>query len=88
MTNEGLFQKITEFSKNTEYIQSLRNDVYGTPFARAVLLRIEQELSDNSVSKGFHGVISVEHILPQKMQDEYWTSRFTQEQHIDSIHKL
>ena len=88
VTNEGLFQKITEFSKNTEYIQSLRNDVYGTPFARAVLLRIEQELSDNSVSKGFHGVISVEHILPQKMQDEYWTSRFTQEQHIDSIHKL
>jgi uncharacterized protein with ParB-like and HNH nuclease domain len=87
-SRDMLFQKITEFSKNSDYIQSLRGDVYGTPFARAVLLRIEQEMSDNSVSKDFHGVISVEHILPQKMQDEYWISRFSVEQHIESLHKL
>lgn len=45
-------------------------------------------MSDNSVSKDFHGIISVEHILPQKMQDAYWISRFTPEQHVDSLHKL
>lgn len=72
---------------NDEFKQSLANDVYGMPYAGAILLRIECEIHDNSASIQFNNV-SVEHILPQTMTDSYWTERFTVEQQKSWVHKL
>jgi uncharacterized protein with ParB-like and HNH nuclease domain len=57
-------------------------------FLKYVLLRIDQELDDESASREYGKTISIEHILPQTMNDEYWTSRFTPENHKKWVHKL
>lgn len=57
-------------------------------FLKYVLLRIDQELDDESASREYGKTISIEHILPQTMNDEYWTSRFTPETHKNWVHKL
>lgn len=73
---------------NEAFIESLANDVYGMPYATAVLLRIECEMHDDSVSKIFNKGVSVEHILPQDISDSYWAERFTPEQQKSWVHKL
>lgn len=79
---------ITSFANNEEFINSLKSDVYGMGYAAAILLRIEQEMVDESVAKTFNGIISIEHILPQSMKENYWQIRFTAEQHRSLVHKL
>jgi uncharacterized protein with ParB-like and HNH nuclease domain len=80
---------LKEGANNKNFLDSLSTDVYGMGYAMAVLLRIECEMQDDSVYKTFSGVISVEHILPQKMKNiAYWIERFTPEQQNLWVHKL
>ncbi len=79
---------IKSFANNQEFINSLKSDVYGMGYAAAVLLRIEQEMVDESVAKTFNGIISIEHILPQSLKDTYWQDRFSIDQHRLWVHKL
>jgi hypothetical protein len=87
-TAKDIFATFTSFANNDDFKSLIASDAYGTPYAKAVLLRIETELQDNSVEKVFHGTVSVEHVLPQTMTDEYWKLRFSAESHGRLVHKL
>lgn len=85
---------ITESANNTDFYKSLDNDLYKNnsslrkKLTRATLLRIDQELSDDSVSKKYNGSVTIEHILPQKLKGKYWESRYTSEEHKKWINKI
>lgn len=73
---------------NKSLFNHLNDDVYRRGFAKAVLLRIEMEMQDDSVEKTFNGPITVEHVLPQTMKDPFWGERFSVEEHQEWVHKL
>lgn len=75
-------------AKNDEFMQLLQGDIYTQPFAKAVLMRLEEGDKDESVIKTYKGLITIEHILPQSLKEPYWKERFTPEQHQTWIHKL
>ncbi|SFE98183.1 Uncharacterized conserved protein, contains ParB-like and HNH nuclease domains [Chitinophaga sp. CF118] len=83
-----IIAKIKEYKNNEEFTNFISGDIYGAQYASAVLLRIEQELQDISVTKSYNGNISIEHVLPQKLSDIYWKERFTDTDHKNLIHKL
>jgi uncharacterized protein with ParB-like and HNH nuclease domain len=55
---------------------------------RSILLRIDMEMQDISVSKTYNGRVTIEHILPQKINNEYWRSEFSDEQHEFWVHRI
>ena len=55
---------------------------------RSILLRIDMEMQDISVSKTYNGRITIEHILPQKISNQYWQSEFSDEQHEFWVHRI
>uniref|UniRef100_UPI004047D86D DUF262 domain-containing protein n=2 Tax=Yoonia sp. TaxID=2212373 RepID=UPI004047D86D len=75
-------------SNNEEFRALLDGEVYGRPFAQAVLLRLEEADQDESVTKDFGGKITIEHVLPQALKDAYWRDRFTDEEHRLWLHRL
>lgn len=75
-------------SNDREFLDMINGNVYGKPFAKAVLLRLEQAFDDESVSKDFSGNITIEHILPQTMTEVYWTERFSDQEHQEHLHSL
>lgn len=75
-------------ANNIEFSQFIAGDIYGRPFAKAVLLRLEEYPQDESVTKSYDGTITIEHVLPQKGTDVYWESRFTAEEQKLWIHRL
>ncbi len=85
---EDIVNNIKKFANNDEFVSFISGDVYGMDYAKAVLLRIEKEIVDDSVVKEFTGLISLEHVLPQSLSDPYWISRFIPEQHKLLVHKL
>jgi len=87
-SGESIINKIKEYRNNEEFLSFISSDVYGTQYAASVLLRIEQEMQDLSVTKSYSGIISVEHVLPQTMSLPYWQERFTTEDHKKYIHKI
>jgi uncharacterized protein with ParB-like and HNH nuclease domain len=82
-----IIEILKEGASNKNFLESLSADVYGMPYATAVLLRIDYEMHDKSASIQFNDV-SVEHVLPQKMDSDYWKTRYTVEQHQSWVHKL
>jgi hypothetical protein len=78
----------SESANNAEFFSLLQGDVYGLPSARAILLRLEEGVQDDSVTKTYGGSLTIEHVLPQALKDDYWTQRFTAEQHQQWLHKL
>ncbi len=48
---------------------------------KSILLRIDETYEDDDIDRTYKGQITIEHILPQKMESDYWTSRFDEEQH-------
>ncbi|MBW8687235.1 DUF262 domain-containing protein [Chitinophaga rhizophila] len=87
-TVKEIIDKIKEYANNEEFLNFISADVYGAQYATAILLRLEQELQDTSVTKTYEGTISIEHILPQKLSDQYWQERFSEIEHKNLIHKL
>ncbi|MBE2917206.1 GmrSD restriction endonuclease domain-containing protein [Anoxybacillus flavithermus] len=85
---DELIETVKKYADNKEFEQLIRADIYHSPAVKAILLRLEQESQDQSVVKQFHGRITVEHILPQKLKDEYWIQRFTPDVHQELVHKL
>lgn len=89
--NESAEQLKTIFqdnANNTEVFELLQGDIYGLPSAKAILLRIEEGLQDDSVTKNFGGYITIEHVLPQALKESYWISRFSPIDHKQWLHKL
>lgn len=83
-----VINKIKEYKNNAEFMQNLHKDFYGNSYDTAVLLRLEQEMQDLSVTKIYEETISIEHILPQRLTNEYWIQRFTHEDHNYWLHKI
>lgn len=77
-----------EHASNEEFLQLLGSNIYGQPFTNAVLLRLEEAPQDESVTKTFSGLITIEHVLPQALKDPYWVERFLPEEHQQWVHKL
>jgi hypothetical protein len=77
-----------ERANNNEFLDLLNGNVYGMPFDQAVLLRLEEALHDESVQLTYTGRITIEHILPQKLSDDYWATRFTVGEHAQCLHRL
>nr|WP_306264665.1 DUF262 domain-containing HNH endonuclease family protein [Pararhizobium sp. IMCC3301] len=75
-------------TQNEEFRALLDGEVYGKPFAQAVLLRLEEADQDESVTKNYGGRITIEHVLPQALKEEYWRERFTEETHRKWLHRL
>lgn len=75
-------------ANDAEFRTLLDGEVYGRPFAHAVLLRLEEADQDESVSKDFGGKITIEHVLPQALKDPYWQERFTADEHRLWLHRL
>ncbi len=75
-------------AQNEEFLSLLDGEVYGKPFARALLLRLEEADQDESVTKDYSGRITIEHVLPQALKDAYWRERFSEEDHHRWLHRL
>ncbi|MEN3752090.1 HNH endonuclease family protein [Mangrovibacter sp. SLW1] len=46
------------------------------------------EQQDESVIKTYTGRITIEHILPQSLVNNYWLQRFKPHEHINWLHKI
>ena len=92
-TIEDIIQTITHYKNNDGLINYLNSDVYiprsnRMNLIKYVLFRIEESLQDESVTKNYHGTITIEHILPQTMTDKYWKARFSIDDHVTWINKI
>lgn len=77
-----------EFADNQEFEDLIRGDFYNTPYRKAVLCRLENELQGEKNYKEFNGRIAIERILPERLTDKYWSDRFTKEEQRDLVNKL
>lgn len=77
-----------ENAHNEEFLRFLGSDIYGQPFTNAVLLRLEEAPQDESVTKTYSGLITIEHVLPQTPTAPYWVERFEPADHLRWVHKL
>jgi uncharacterized protein with ParB-like and HNH nuclease domain len=85
---EDIYSVFKNHADNTELKQFLESNIYTRPYCKALLLKIEEELQDDSVHKKYNGTITIEHILPQTMTDKYWLDRFTEEIKESLVHKI
>jgi len=87
--NRGaIYTILKEHSNNIELKQFLESNVYGRPYTKALLLKIEDDIQDLSVIKQYYGLITIEHILPQTMTDKYWLDRFKESEKELLVHKI
>ncbi|WP_276247562.1 DUF262 domain-containing protein [Haladaptatus sp. YSMS36] len=78
MLNEGTEQEAEAFENSLNKSNFYRKGNYQWP--KYVLMRINGERFDNRNSKVEYGDnVTIEHILPQTPNNEYWLSRFTDE---------
>jgi hypothetical protein len=75
-------------AKNDEFLTLLGGEVYAKPFDAAVLLRLEEVMQDESVTKSYSGRLTIEHVLPQALKDEYWKQRFDETKHALWMNRL
>jgi hypothetical protein len=75
-------------ARNTEFMELLGGELYGKAFDSAVLLRLEEVSQDESVTKSYNGRLTIEHVLPQALKEDYWKDRFTKEEHELWLHRL
>ncbi len=97
-SHNDIMAVLRSLSNNSRLEQSLAEDFYDVSrpriinLVKSVLFRVETEQHDKGAprprsypdSKNVH----VEHILPQKNTDKYWTDRFTEQEHKEWLHKL
>jgi hypothetical protein len=75
-------------SNNEEFVDLLNSDVYDKPFDAAVLLRLDESVQDESVTRVYSGQLTIEHVLPRSLKEQYWKERFTEQQHGLWLHRL
>jgi uncharacterized protein with ParB-like and HNH nuclease domain len=85
---KSIYAALKKHSDNNELKQSLEGNIYGRPYAKFLLLKIEDNIQDGSVKKEYNGLITIEHILPQTMTEEYWLKRFTDTEKQELVHKI
>lgn len=83
-----VYKIFSENAQNDEFRTLLDGEVYGKPFAKAVLLRLEESEQDESVTKDFSGRITIEHVMPQALKEKYWQDRFSDDRHRYWVHRL
>ncbi|WNZ54955.1 DUF262 domain-containing HNH endonuclease family protein [Microbulbifer sp. MKSA007] len=97
INNRHSFEEILEFIRahadNDGFITALDSELYEprpnqVNLIKAILLRYDAEQQDISVTKTYNGRITIEHILPQKLSNDYWHSRFNSKEHSEWLHKL
>lgn len=55
---------------------------------RTILMRVDAEMQDSSVLKTYSGRVTIEHILPQKISNDYWKNRFNESEHEYWVHRI
>jgi uncharacterized protein with ParB-like and HNH nuclease domain len=90
---DEILASIYSYANNEEFLIHLDSPIYEprpnqVNLVKALLLRLDRASQDQSVIKTYNGSISIEHILPQKLSNSYWTERFDFETHQNSLHKL
>ncbi|ELB2228266.1 DUF262 domain-containing protein [Vibrio parahaemolyticus] len=88
-----IIEHVNQHADNEGFIDSLDEDLYEprpnqVNLIKAILLRLDLEQQDESVLKTYTGRITIEHILPQKLTNDYWKARFSNEEHAVWLHKL
>lgn len=74
--------------EKTEARQALDGELYGQPFARYVLLRLDRALAGAGAIYA-HAAISIEHVLPQNPPSgSQWQKWFTATQQEEWVHRL
>ena len=85
--NVDLKRKEEEFKKALDDLNFYGKGRIQVP--KYVLLRIDMERSYNQNKKiSYSGEITVEHILPRTPKDEYWLSRFSEEDRLKWTNRL
>ena len=87
-TADELREIFRKGAQNSEFYELLGGELYGKPFDAAILLRLEEASQDDSVTKSYSGSLTIEHVLPQALKDDYWKARFTSDQHAMWLHRL
>lgn len=85
---EEVRQVFRNNAQNNEFMDLLSRELYGKPFDAAVLLRLDEASQDESVTRSYNGRLTIEHVLPQALKDDYWKSRFAEEEHSQWVHRL
>lgn len=88
-----IIETISHYKDNEGLLEYISGDVYVPRSNRMnlikyVLMRIEEFMQDDSVSKIYNGTITIEHILPQTMTDKYWGDRFSSDDHSAWVNKI
>ena len=89
---DSIIEGINIYADNADFAHHIQGDLYEpspnkVQMVRAVLLRLEEEMQDDSVEKSYHR-LSIEHILPQNRKDSYWQERFSDDSHAQWVQKL
>lgn len=90
---DDIIAHVMQHADNEGFVASLDTDLYEprpnqVNLIKAILLRYDLEQQDLSVTKTYNGRITIEHVLPQKLTNEYWTTRYRDEEHAVWLHKL
>lgn len=89
----SIIQSIKNHANNDALLSALDSPLYDVrktklALVKSMLMRIDQEMQDESVVKSYRGRVSIEHILPQSMKNTYWQERFSPEEHEYWVHRL
>ena len=87
MSFDSVINQINQHADNSGFIAALDEDLYEprpnqVNLIKAILLRLDMEQQDESVIKTYTGRITIEHILPQALVNEYWINRFQPQEHV------
>jgi Uncharacterized conserved protein len=93
MNLSSIINQIIQHADNTGFINALDDDLYEprpnqVNLIKAILLRLDMEQQDESVIKTYTGRITIEHILPQSLVNDYWLHRFEPHEHANWLHKI
>lgn len=93
MSFDSVINQINQHADNSGFIAALDEDLYEprpnqVNLIKAILLRLDMEQQDESVIKTYTGRITIEHILPQALVNEYWINRFQPQEHVYWLHKI
>lgn len=89
----SVISQINQHADNDGFAAALDDDLYEprpnqVNLIKAILLRLDMEQQDESVIKTYTGRITIEHILPQALVNEYWIRRFEPQEHVYWLHKI
>ncbi len=93
---EDIMAYVEAQAKNEQFEEALDMKEFYDPsrpsiinLVKLILLRLDRERHDDSAQVTYsYKKVAVEHILPQNMENKYWSGRFTTDEHKEWLHKL